>query len=203
MDWTSSERRILRSLSTPEKIQEFIDRLDYNPEDSSTSPRVTLKRRMGHCLDGGLLACAALEFHGERPLMVDLVAHRDDHHVLAVYRGKKGWGSIAKSNTALLRGRTPVYRSVRELVLSYFDFYFNTKGQYSLQSYSAPINLNRYNAQEWRTTSADLMELGMSFSDLPHFDLLTERELERLPKAPKHVLSACFLGANPAGLYKA
>lgn len=149
------------------------------------------------------MAAAALEFHGRKPLLVDLVAEDDDHHVLTVYKTESGWGSVSKSNTTLLRGRRPFYQSVRELVMSYFDFYFNTKRKLSLYAYSDPINLNRYNHLNWRTTDDDLMEMGMNFCDLKHFELIDQKKLKQLvPVSPK-ILEACFLGADVSGLYQA
>src|SRR4051794_20254222 len=123
MEWTPEERRFLRSLRTPAKIQEYMEKLVYNPTDHCFSVRYTMITGEGHCLEGGLLAAAALELQGFQPMMVDLAAHNDDHHVITVYKAKTGWGSISKSNTALLGGRQPYYKSVRELVMSYFDFY--------------------------------------------------------------------------------
>jgi hypothetical protein len=140
---------------------------------------------------------------GEKPLMVSLQAEKDDHHVITVYRGPRGWGSLSKSNTTLLRGRDPVYSSVRELVMSYFEFYFNTKGKKSLYAYSNPINLNRYNNWNWRTTDDNLVELGRSFNDVIHYELLALNELERLPRVNKILMDACFLGADLDGLFKA
>lgn len=202
IDWTPSERKLLRKLNTPHKIQDYVDQLTYNCENSAFSPRMVMLTNEGHCFEGGLFAAAALEFHGMKPLMIDLEAHNDDHHVLAVYQTKTGWGSIAKSNTSLLRGRVPFYRDVRELVMSYFDFYFNTKGELSLTSY-ALINLNNYNEWSWRTTESDLEEMGVSFYREKHVKLMTPAQIRKLKKVSKPVLDACFLGANWDGLFKA
>ncbi len=202
MSWTADERRLLRKLNSPRKIQDHLDQLNYNCENSAFSPRWVMITNEGHCFEGGLFACAALEFHGYKPLMVDLEAHNDDHHVLSVYRTQTGWGSIAKSNTALLRGRVPFYKSMRELVMSYFDFYFNTKGELALTSY-ALINLNKYNQWDWRTTDADLEDMGISFHKEKHHRLMTPRQIRTLQKVSKPVFDACFLGANWDGLFKA
>lgn len=201
--WTPSERRFLRRLNTPKKIQDHLDQLIYNPENSCHSPRWVMMTNEGHCFEGGLLAAAAFEFHGLKPLMVDLEAHNDDHHVLTVYKTKTGWGSVAKSNTALLRGRTPIYKNIRELVMSYFDFYFNTKGQLSLTAFAGPIDLNRYNHWNWRTSDENLEEMGVSFYRERHVKLMSPKAIEKLPRVSGHVKDACFLGANPDGLFKA
>ncbi len=201
--WTPSERKFFRSLSNAYKIQNFLDELDYNPSDDAASPRYILLSKDAHCLEGGLLAAAALEFHGKKPLMVSLQAENDDHHVITVYKDDKGWGSLSKSNTTLLRGRDPIYKSIRELVMSYFEFYFNLKGQKSLYAYSDPIDLNHFNHWNWRTTEENLVEMGKSFNDIDHYELIGLTELKKLPKVKKSLVDACFLGSNHAGLYKA
>jgi hypothetical protein len=203
MDWTPDERRLLRKLNTPDKIQAHVDQLIYNPTDHASSPRWVMITGEGHCFEGGLFAAAALEMHGHKPLMVDLVAINDDHHVLAVFKTETGWGSIAKSNTTLLAGRHPFYLNVRELVMSYFDFYFNTKRQLALYSYSNPINLNLFNKWNWRTSDDDLMEMGISFNDFTHYELISAKNLKALRPVPKKLLEACILGSDPSGLYQA
>lgn len=200
--WTPFERKILRTLNTPYKIQHFLDELDYNPSDDAASPRYILLTKDAHCLEGGLLAAAALEFHGQKPLMVSLQAERDDHHVITVFKGTHGWGSISKSNTTLLRGRDPIYKSIRELVMSYFEFYFNLNGQKSLYAYSNPINLNQFNHWNWRTTDDNLVDMGKSFNEIIHYELINLKDLMRLPKVNKGLINACFLGANQDGLFK-
>lgn len=199
--WLPSEKEFFRKLNTPEKIQAHLDQLAYNTVNAACSPRYVIMTNDGHCLEGGLLAAAALEFHGHKPLMVDLQAERDDHHVLTVYKMKSGWGSLSKSNTTLLRGRDPVFRNVRELVMSYFEFYFNLRGQKSLYAYTDPIDLNRYNHWNWRTSDDDLDKMGQTFSDETHYELIGLRQLKKLPIVQKNIQDACFLGADPDGLY--
>ena len=203
MVWSPDERRHFRKLNTPEKIQAYVDGLIYNPTDHASSPRWVMITGEGHCFEGGLFAAAALEMIGHKPLMVDLIAEDDDHHVLTVYKTATGWGSIAKSNTTLLAGRHPFYKNVRELVMSYFDFYFNTKRKLSLYGYSDPINLNHYNEWNWKTSDDDLMDMGKSFNDLIHYELISLKKLKALPPVPKKLLDACFLGADVSGLYQA
>jgi hypothetical protein len=200
--WTKDERNFLKKLNTPYKIQQHLDDLIYNPVDDALSPRWVMLTGDGHCLEGGLLAAAALEYHGHLPLMVNLQAEDDDHHAFTVYKVKTGWGSLSKSNTNLLRGRDPVFKNVRELVMSYFDFYFNLQGSKSLYSYSNPINLNRYNHLNWRTTDENLKNIGISFNDLKHHELVDHKFLKRLPKVSKRIMDACFLGADPEGLFR-
>jgi len=200
--WTSEEKSFLQSLNTPEKIQLYLNSLEYNPVNSSLSARYVLMSGDAHCLEGGFVALAALELQGHKPLMVSLLGHHDDHHVIAVYKGKNGWGSVSKSNTTLLRGRDPVYRDIRELVMSYFDFYFNLKGEKALYAYSNPINLNHFKEWDWRRGEEDLVGLGESFCDITHYEIVSQNELKKLPLATKLIQDACFLGADVSGFYK-
>jgi hypothetical protein len=201
--WTQGERKFLKGLRSPDGIQAYLDSLPYNPVGATLSPRYVMMSGDAHCLEGGLLAAAALELMGHRPLLVELQANDyDDSHMIAVYKTQTGWGSIAKSNTTLLAGRYPVYRSIRELVMSYFDFYFNIKGRPSLYAYSPAVDLNRFNDLEWRTGDNDLIKIGYAFNHIPHTELISLRELGRLKKAPKRVQDACFLGFDPDGVFK-
>ncbi len=202
MIWTPEEKRLFRSLKTPDHIQNYIDNLIYNPTNHASSPRWVMITGEGHCLEGALFAAAALEFSGAKPLLVDLVAEDDDHHVICVYSTSTGWGSISKTNTTLLSGRRPFYRNIRELVMSYFDFYFNLNGKLSLYSYSDPINLKRFNHWNWRTTDNDLEGLGISFNDLTHYELIDQKTLKNLRPVSLRLKEACFLGSDPEGLYK-
>ena len=181
MEWSKKELKILDDLDSPEKVQVYLDRLAYNPKNEVSSPRIVMRTKKAHCLEGCLLAAAALEHHGHRPLLINLLAHNDDHHVLAVYKTKTGWGSVSKSNTALLAGRLPYYKNIRELVMSYFDFYFNTKREYSLLAYSQLISLKRYQKWQWQTTEEDLWDLGVLFTEVPHHKILNLRELKKIP----------------------
>lgn len=201
MVWSHFEKGLLKSLNTPEKIQNYLDDLRYNAEGGIASARFVIQKQSAHCLEGAFLASAALDFHGHKPLVVSLVGHDDDHHAIVVYKGKHGWGSMSKSNTTLLRGRDPVYRSIRELVMSYFDFYFNIDGFKSLYAYSNPINLNQFRKWDWRIGEDDLNDLGIAITNKTHFEIISTRELRRLPKAKKFLHDACFLGADMNGVF--
>ena len=175
--WNAAERAVLRRLRTPEKIQQFLDdELVYNIEangETCYSPRRVLRHRMAHCMEGAMLAAAALRFHGEAPLIIDLTAVRDDDHVLAVFRRAGLWGAIAKSNYSGLRYRTPVYRTLRELALSYFEHYFNSQGEKTLRGYAArPVNLGRFDRLNWMTREADPWEVPEYLTTIAHRSLL-------------------------------
>ena len=184
---TRAELAILRPLRTPGRIQRFVDEeIAYNKEpDGYTcrSPRRVLRDRVAHCMEGALIAAAALRVQGHPPLLVDLEAVNDDDHVLAVYRLNGAWGAIAKSNYAGLRSREPVYRSLRELVMSYFEHYYNPKAQKTLRGYSRPVNLRRFDALGWMTAEEDVWFVPEYLCEIRHYDILTrpmERSLARM-----------------------
>ncbi len=202
MSWTGEEKEFLKTLKNPDGIQGFLDDIDYNPNYECRSPRWVIKKRTAHCFEGALFAAAALEFIGYPPLIVDMKAHNDDDHVIAVFRDGAYWGAVAKSNFTTLRFREPVYRSVRELIMSYFDFYFNTAGEKSLRSYSRPLNLTVYKSKNWTTTDEDLEFIGDRLEQLHHFPVIDNRMAGRLNRASAIMLKAGMLGANEEGLFK-
>ncbi len=202
MSWNNDEIKFLKTMKDPDKIQGFLDAVDYNPVYECRSPRWVIKKRSAHCFEGALFAAAALEFIGYPPLIVDLKAFNDDDHVIAVFKERGHWGAVAKSNFTSLRFREPVYRSLRELVMSYFDFYFNLNRDKSLRSYSPPLNLTRYNSREWSTTDEDLEYIGDKLEQLRHFPVIDSVMISKLNKASDIMLRAGMLGSNEDGLFK-
>ena len=202
MGWTIEESRFLKSLNNPDKIQSFLDSIDYNPFYTSRSPRLVIKTKSAHCFEGALFAAAALQFIGYKPLIVDMLAEDDDDHVIAVFKVDGFWGAVAKSNFTSLRFREPVYRSVRELVMSYFDFFFNTNGYKSLRSYSLPFDLSFYESRNWTTTDEDLEYIGNKIESLHHFPVVTPKMIRNLSIASDSMLKAGMLGSKPEGLFK-
>lgn len=164
--------KLLRKLSTPEKIQRCLDDLPYNKEKSGEtcrSPRLVIEYNTAHCFEGALFAAAALRANGYPPLILDLTAVRDDDHVIAVYRTEDCWGAIAKSNYAGLRFRSPVYRTLRELALSYFEHYYNLKGEKTLRGYSTrPVNLSRFDRIQWMTSAEPLWAIPEYLCEIAH-----------------------------------
>ncbi len=199
--WTELEIRTLRKLKTPHHIQAYLNALPYNDAPSVMSPRRVLREQTAHCFEGALFAAAALRFLGHPPLIVDLAALNDDDHVIAVFRSDGLWGAIAKSNTTVLRFREPVFRSLRELVMSYFEMYFNTKGYKSLRSYSRPVNLARFDHRSWIFAEDDLDYIGDYLYAIPHINVLNTKSI-RLGQADPDLVRACFLGAKESGLFK-
>jgi hypothetical protein len=202
MTWTKDEISFLNTMSDPDKIQGFLDSIEYNPVYECRSPRWVIKKRSAHCFEGALFAAAAMEFNGYQPLIVDLKAYNDDDHVIAIFKKDGYWGAVAKSNFTSLRYREPVYRSLRELIMSYFDFYFNTDGDKSLRSYSAPLNLTIYNSRHWTTTDEDLEFIGDKLEQLHHYPVVNEKMIKNLKRASAIMLAAGMLGSKAEGLFK-
>jgi len=202
MEWTKVEIEFLKTINDPDKIQGFLDSIDYNPNYECRSPRWVIKKRSAHCFEGALFAAAALKFIGFKPLIVDMKAYNDDDHVIAVFKEEGHWGAVAKSNFSSLRYREPVYRSLRELVMSYFDFYFNIAGDKSLRSYSLPLDLTIYNSRHWTTTDEDLEFIGDKLEKIHHYPVVNNNMIKNLKKASDSMLKAGLLGSNEAGLFK-
>jgi hypothetical protein len=189
-DLNPQERAAFRMMSSPAKIQRFLDEeIGYNTEPfgaTCNSPRRVLQIKVAHCMEGALLAAMALRRLGFPPLLVDLEAVRDSDHVLAVYRRNGRWGAVAKSDYAGLRSREPVYASIRELALSYFEHYYNRAGEKTLRAYSRPVNLARFDRTvSWTTTFAQVWEIPEHLVVIPHTQILTkpmERSLARMDR---------------------
>jgi hypothetical protein len=193
---------VLDSFRHPVDVQDYLDRLEYAPGGGGFSPRVVLRERRAQCFSGALFAAAALRRLRHRPLLVDLRAVNDDDHVLAIFKSGEFFGAVGKSNFTTLRYREPVYHSLRELVMSYFDFYFNANGQKSLRSYSRPLDLRAFDDVPWTFAEHRLDEVEEKLEALPHYDLLTPGQVRALKPASPIVLQAGLIGSNPAGLFR-
>ena len=192
--FTPREFRTLRSLKSPERIQKFINDLPYHNADTAWSPRWVLRERTAHCLEGALLAAAALRVNGFPPLIMDLEGIQDSDHVLAVYRVDGCWGTIAKSNFSGLRFREPVYRNLRELAMSYFDDYFNYRGERTLRAYCKPINLSRFDKQGWMTSEKSVWFVPQLLLEVPHIPVITKKQARRLTRVDARCYQAGTLG---------
>jgi hypothetical protein len=168
---SSRERALFRRLRSPRMIQDFLDTVPINFEhegETIRSPRAMLREGRAHCIEGALFAAAALWLHGAQPLLLDLKTGRgDDDHVVALFRRHGRWGAISKTNHAVLRYREPVYRTVRELALSYFHEYYLESGRKTLRSYSRPFDLRRFGAA-WLTAEKNLWYIGKALDRSPH-----------------------------------
>ena len=194
----AAETRTLKALKTPEKIQHFLDHdIAYNKEpdgDTVRSPRRVLRDRVAHCFEGALFAAAALRVQGFPPLLLDLEAVRDVDHVLAVFKQHGHWGAIAKSNYSGLRFREPVYRSLRKLVMSYFEHYFNHSREKTLRNYSRPVNLSRFDRIGWMTAEEDLWAINDHLANLPHVPLLRNGTYRRFARVDARLFAAGLAG---------
>jgi hypothetical protein len=200
--WTKPELRLFSRLSSPIKIQDYLNRLAYDPDYGARSPRWIIRERKAHCFEGAIFAAAALRQLGHRPRLVDIRSWNDDDHVIAVFKERRHWGAVAKSNFTVIRFREPVYRSLRELVMSYFDVYFNPIGQKTMRSYSSPLDLSQFDKRRWMTTNEDLEYIGDKLNATRHFPVLTRGMIHRLNLADRDLVRAGLLGAKPEGLFK-
>ena len=185
--YNNQEIKILRRLDSPKKVQDFLESLKVNFEkngETCRSPRLVLKHKTAHCMEAALLAAAALEFHRFKPFLMDLRAEKKDlDHVVAVFKQFGCFGAISKTNHAVLRYREPIYKTLRELALSYFHEYFTDQGEKTLREYSAPVNLNKFNKLRWRTSEEDLWEIPEAVDKARHFKILSLRQIKLLRKA--------------------
>jgi hypothetical protein len=194
--FTPRELRALRALRTPWGIQRALDAMPYHLADTAWSPRRVLRERTAHCLEGAIFAASALRVLGFPPLLLDLEAVQDTDHVIAVFRLRGRWGALAKSNFSGVRYREPVYRDLRELAISYFEGYFNLRGDRTLRAYSRPVNLARFDRSHpgWMTADADLWFIPEHLLGVPHTPLLTPAMIRGLSRVDRRTLQAGLLG---------
>jgi hypothetical protein len=186
--------RTLRALRTPARIQRFIDELTYQYANTAWSPQRVLRERRGHCMEGALVAAAALRVNGHPPLLMDLEGVHDDDHVVALYRERGLWGGIAKSNFAGLRFRAPVYRTLRELAMSYFEHYYNLRGERTLRSYSRAVDLERLDGQGWMTAKEDVWCVPELLIASQHYPLFPDKVARALPRLDRRSFEAGMHG---------
>ena len=161
-----------------------------------------IRERKANCFEGAIFAAAALRALGHPPLLVDMRSHNDDDHVLAVFKRNGGWGCIAKSNFTVLRFREPVYRTIRELMLSFFDVYFNSIGEKTLRAYSVPFDLSRFDRMSWMTTDEDISDIGDALDKARHYPVMTRAQIRDLTLTDPALVKAGLIGADPKGLFK-
>lgn len=180
---TRPEFVLLQRLSTPEKIQNFLNALPANFEvggQTCLSVREVLRQRRAHCIEGAMLAACALWVQGEPPFLLDLEAERDYDHVVALFRRGGFWGAISKTTPPLLRWRDPVYRSLRELSMSYLHEYANKRGQKTLRRFAGPFDLRKIDPKLWVTNGKNCWQVGEALVDMRHTPLVTSRQARRL-----------------------
>jgi hypothetical protein len=197
-----SELELLKQFKNPHDVQLYLNGIRYKSDPGTISPREVARRGEANCFEGALFAAAALKSFGYRPLIVDMVADNDDDHVIALFKRGGSYGAVAKSNTTVLRYREPVYRTLRELVMSYFDYYFNVLGEKTLRSYSNPVDLTKFDGRNWVTTDENLDFIGDYLYTVKHHGILAGTQKRNLSRADSELVDLCFSGAVQEGLYK-
>jgi hypothetical protein len=200
---TKSERRIMTQLTTPSKIQDFLDELPYHAKSNYRCPLRVFREHIAHCFDGALFAAAALRHLGHPPLILNMLPNdRDDDHMLALYKRNGHWGAVAKSNFVGLRFREPIYRTLRELVMSYFEQFYNVEREKTLRSYTVPLNLKAFDELNWMTSDESLERIGQRLDRIRKVRILTRRMITNLSLIDERSYQAGLLGANKEDLYK-
>ncbi|MBI3588591.1 hypothetical protein HY095_05330 [Candidatus Micrarchaeota archaeon] len=198
-DFSPRQRRTLQALGTPAKVQDLVENLAYNVEDkgeTAYSPKLVLEKKKAHCLEGALLAACAFRFHGQPPLLVDLRSVRDEDHVICVFRHGGLWGSVAKSKFTGLRSRDPVYASVRELAMSYFEDYYNYAGEKTLREFSEPLDLRKFDNRNWMATDENAWFLHDALDGKRHHSVMPLTHEKKITRV-KGSLFAAGLIAHP------
>jgi len=201
-EWTRAERALLERLDTPEKIQKFLDSIPYNTDLQCRSPRRVMRDRVAHCMEGALFTAAAMRYHDQECLLLDLVSVRDDDHVVALFKRHGRWGAVGKSNFSGLRFREPVYSTLRELVMSYFENFFNKAAEKTLRCYSHPFDMRKFDDIGWMTTEKDLNFIGHYIDKTPHIRIMSRGMVRSLNRVDKRLYGAGMVGVNPRGLFK-
>jgi hypothetical protein len=200
---TNAERRTVARLTTPEKLQRFLDLVAYRSEEIYRCPLRVLRDGRGHCYDGAILAAMALERMGHPPRIVELIPNkRDDDHIIAVYRREGRWGAVAHSNFTGLRYREPVFHNLRELIMSYFEEFYNLAGEKTLRGYTLPLNLAAFDRECWMTRDAAMTGIARRLDTVPRRRLLTRGMVLNLAEVDSRTLRAGLLGSVKSGLYK-
>ena len=195
--------KISNRLNSPFKIQKFLDSLPYSVDERYRCPKNVLLDHKAHCYDGAVFAAAALKRIGYPPLLVELLPNdRDDDHILAVFNQKDRWGAVAKSNFTGLRYREPVYRDLRELIMSYFESYFNIAGERTLIGYTAPLNLVRFNHIHWETNDQAMDAIAEALDKMRRYKIISSAIAEKLTHVDFRSYKAGLLGSRRSGLFK-
>lgn len=198
-DFTHAERRILSRLTTPQKLQNFLDDLKYNPGNGMPRcPLNVLRDRKAHCFEGAVFAAAVMKEMGFPPLLINMYPQpgTDDEHLLVVYRKYGAWGAVSKSNYVGLRSREPIHRNLRELLISYFEGYYNLKKAKTLRSYTRPLNLNMFENTPWLTNNEMMDVIGDKLDTLPRIPLLTPAMVRGLSRVDRRAYKLGIFGKS-------
>ena len=197
------EKKIIRELNSPFKIQSFLDSIPYSAESVYRCPLRVLRDRTAHCFDGALFAAALMRQTGQPSLILDMIPNdRDDDHLLALYKRNSHWGAVAKSNFTGLRFREPIFRTIRELVLSYFEQYYNVYREKTLRGYTVPLNLNSFDSMNWMIQDEPLDAIAQRLDEIRHILFLTPEMAAGLSPVDDRLYQAGLQGSDEKGLYK-
>ncbi len=196
------ELRTLSRLDSPARIQAFLADLPYSADDFYRSPRRVLKDHEAHCFDGALFGAAALRRLGYPPLVLEMHAKHDDCHLIALFRRHGCWGAVAKTNFAGLLFREPVYRTLRELVMSYFESFYNVERRKTLRSYTRPLNLAAFDKYHWMRSDERLEAIARRLDEVRAFPVVTPQMVAGLSLVDARSYKAGLMGANRAGLWR-
>lgn len=196
--YTEKEVKLFRRLNSPQKIQDYINSIPFNFDErpgTCLSPRLVFNKNIADCVEGAILASAILEFQGHKPLLLDLRSVKNPYdydHVVSVFKVDRFFGAISKTNHAVLRYRDPIYKTIRELVMSYFNEYFLEDGKKTLREYSDLLDLNKFNKINWRTTEKDLHQILDKLDTIKHHQILNKKQIKNLRKVDKIEIDASW-----------
>lgn len=193
LSFSKEELNLIKKLNTPVKVQDFLNKLPFNFEkkkETLRSPIGVLRSREAHCFEGALLGAYILSCHGYKPLILHLgTINGDIDHVIALFKINGSWGALSKTNHNVLRYREPVYKNIRELVMSFFHEYFLNNGQKTLRSYSRPLNLNVFE-KDWISEEGDLWGIDEELDKIKHYDIAPKKNFKNLRRADKIEIEA-------------
>jgi hypothetical protein len=200
---SAKERKVVSNLASPGAIQAFLDSIPYSADDFYRCPLRVLRARTAHCFDGAVFAAMALQRLGYPPLILDMLSNgRDDEHLLALFKAAGCWGAVAKSNFVGLRFREPVYRTIRELVMSYFEQYYNLEREKTLRGYTGPLNLKRFDRLNWMAADETMELIAQRTEEIRRVMLIDAGMERRLVPVDERTYQAGLIGSDPNGLYK-
>jgi hypothetical protein len=199
---SASQRRELSALRAPDEIQAFLDAIPYSTESIYRAPLRVVRDRKAHCFDGACFAAAMLMRLGHPPLLVDMLPWDDDDHVIAVFKRDRRWGAVAKSNFTGLRYREPVYRDLRELLMSYFESFFNLAKNRTLRGYTRPVSLKRFAGQDWMLRDQTMDAIAEALDRAPRVELFSKAQIRAFTKIDAITFRANLAWADAKGLHE-
>lgn len=194
LEFTKKEIAFLKKLDTPGKVQDYLNSIPFNFEKSGEtfkSPIQVMRENNAHCIEGATLGAYALSLYGHKPYLLHLQTTDDDFdHVIAPFEIDGLWGALSKTNHSVLRYRDPIYKNIRELVMSYFHEYFLDNGKKTLRGYSELLDLATFQ-DGWECEDGNLWGIDDELDEIKHFEILPPEAINNLRKAEKIEIDAC------------